>query len=205
MTITTKAFVAVATFLSLMGVSDLRPALAGDRTPVTVSIIPQKYFLEQIGGAQVDVSVMVLPGASPATYEPRPRQMANLTESKAYFAIGAPFETHWRGKFSSFNPGMEMVHTQAGIAKLLMTSHHHEQGKGGHGSRGHGEGLDPHIWLSPPSVMLQARNILVGLQKIAPRHRDLFEANYLQFIHKLADLDLRIMNRLKESVHVPIM
>jgi len=201
MTGTTKAFMSVAALFCLMSISDPRPALAGEPLKVTVSILPQKYFVEKIGGDQVDVAVMVLPGASPATYEPRPRQMANLTESRAYFAVGAPFETHWLGKFASFNPGMEIVLTQAGIAKLPMTSHRHEEGKGGRGSSGHGEGLDPHIWLSPPLVMLQARNILVGLLKIAPRHRDLFEINYLKFIKELADLDIRIMNRFKESAH----
>jgi zinc transport system substrate-binding protein len=201
MTYTTKTFMAVATFLCLMGVSDLRPALAGEPLKVTVSILPQKFFVEKIGGDQVEVAVMVLPGASPATYEPRPRQMAELTESKAYFAVGAPFETHWLGKFSSFNPGMEIVHTQAGIAKLRMMSHHHEEGKGSHGSEGHEEALDPHIWLSPPLVMLQSRNILEGLLKIGPEHRALFEANYRKFIHELVDLDLRIMGRFKGGAH----
>lgn len=31
---------------------------------------------------------MVLPGASPATYEPKPKQMAHLSKTKLYFAIG---------------------------------------------------------------------------------------------------------------------
>jgi zinc transport system substrate-binding protein len=197
MTFTTKAFLIVATLLSLTDVLHPRPALAGDRTPVTVSILPQRYFLEQIGGEQVDVSVMVLPGASPATYEPKPQQMARLMESKAYFAIGAPFEMHWLGKFATFNPKMQIVLTQAGIAKLPMTSHHHEEVKDGHKRESHDEVLDPHIWLSPPLVMLQARNILEGLLKIAPEHKALFEANYRKFIHELVDLDLRIMNRFK--------
>jgi zinc transport system substrate-binding protein len=193
-----KVFMVASLLSYLLCPSLQRQALTGDRAQVTVSILPQKYFLEQIGGEQVDVSVMVLPGANPATYEPRPRQMAKLTESKAYFAVGAPFETHWLAKFASFNPGMEIVHTQAGIAKLRMMSHHHEEGKGGHGSEGRGEVLDPHIWLSPPLVMLQARNILEGLLKIAPEHRDLFEANYRKFIHEIVDLDLSIMARFKD-------
>ncbi len=33
-----------------------------------VSILPQKYFLEKIGGEHVTAHVMVQPGASPATY-----------------------------------------------------------------------------------------------------------------------------------------
>ena len=59
---------------------------------VFVSIVPQKYFVERIGGESVKVSIMVQPGANPATYEPKPRQMVALSKAKAYFAIGVPFD-----------------------------------------------------------------------------------------------------------------
>ena len=41
------------------------PAAALAEVPVFVSILPQQYFVEQIGGEHVTVQVMVLPGASP--------------------------------------------------------------------------------------------------------------------------------------------
>ena len=56
--------------------------LAGERIPVFVSITPQKYFVQQIGKDLVDVHVMVQPGASPHTYEPRPRQMVAVSKAK---------------------------------------------------------------------------------------------------------------------------
>ena len=45
---------------------------------VTVSILPQKYFLNEIGGKYVKVNVMVPPGAEPADYEPKPSQMTEV-------------------------------------------------------------------------------------------------------------------------------
>ena len=89
-------------FLSL--ICFLSPASAGDRVKVFVSIPPQKYFVEKIGGDLVDISVMVLPGFSPATYEPKPKQMVKLTESRIYFAIGVFFEEVWLKKFARNNP-----------------------------------------------------------------------------------------------------
>jgi zinc transport system substrate-binding protein len=58
--------------------------------PVTVSIIPQKYFVEKIGGPLVEIEVMVPPGATPEQYEPKPKQMAAISMSKIYFACGVP-------------------------------------------------------------------------------------------------------------------
>jgi zinc transport system substrate-binding protein len=69
---------------------------ATDRVPVFVSIVPQKYFVQQIGKDLVDVHVMAQPGASPATYEPKPKQMADLSKTKVYFSIGVPFGSRHR-------------------------------------------------------------------------------------------------------------
>ncbi len=81
-------------------------AHAAEKLPVFVSIVPQKYFVEKIGGGAVDVEVMVQPGASPATYEPKPSQMRKLAGSAAYFAIGVPFEEAWLDRIAGVNPNM---------------------------------------------------------------------------------------------------
>lgn len=142
--------------------------LAGDRIPIFVSIVPQKYFVQQIGRDLVDVQFMVQPGASPATYEPKPRQMADLAGTKIYFAIGVPFEKAWLSRISATNPGMRVVRTDQGIGKL---------------------GLDPHIWLSPPLVKVQARTILTALQEIDPVHRGVYQANFQEFVARIDRLD----------------
>jgi zinc transport system substrate-binding protein len=57
----------------------------------------------------------------------------------------------------------------------------------------HGE-PDPHIWLSPPLVMIQVRRILTALQAVDPAHRTDYEANYKGFILELVDLDAELRN-----------
>ncbi len=142
--------------------------IAGEKIPVFVSIVPQKYFVQQIGGDLVDVQFMVQPGASPATYEPKPKQMADLSRAKIYFSVGVPFENAWLKKIATANPDMKVVRTDQGIRKV---------------------GLDPHIWLSPPLVKRQARTIRTALQEIDPAHRSVYEANFRQFEAQLDQLD----------------
>ncbi|MBL7211597.1 MAG: zinc ABC transporter substrate-binding protein [Desulfobacteraceae bacterium] len=189
------AFVIIPSFL--LGTFFTSLAFAGDPLKVTVSIVPQKYFVKKIAGDLVDVSVMVLPGANPATYEPKPQQMVGLTKSRIYFAIGVPFETVWLGKYESFNPEMTIVATQAGIEKIPMKAHLHNNEKGGADNKttAHAAIKDPHIWLSPPLVMLQARNILDGFLKVDPAHRETYEDNYKKFISEVVELDLKIRNQ----------
>jgi zinc transport system substrate-binding protein len=166
---------------------------ASDKIEVFVSILPQKYFVQQIGKNRVDVKVMVQPGASPATYEPKPRQMAAITKAKVYFSIGVPFEKTWLPKIASSNPDMKVVNTDRGIQKIAMADHHHHGEEHYNQDTGrHQEGkpneshdddgiLDPHIWLSPPLVSIMARAILTALQEIDPDHRSAYETNYDAF------------------------
>lgn len=178
---------------------------ASDRISVFVSIVPQKYFLQQIGKGLVQVHVMVQPGASPATYEPKPQQMADLSKAKAYFAIGVPFEDAWLNKIAAANPEMKVVHTDQRIEKLPMATHlrddevgpkansaRHGQADRHEAAESHHGGLDPHIWLSPPLVKIQALTILSALKTIDPVHQDVYETNYRRFIAAVDRLDSRL-------------
>jgi len=166
-------------------------AFAADKLTVFVSILPQKCFAQQIGKEGVDVQVMVQPGANPATYEPKPKQMVDLSKTSIYFSIGAPFENTWLKKIAAANPHMKVVHTDHGIEKIPMAAHHHHDEEGMHHKKDEHKhsGLDPHIWLSPSLVKMQARTMLAALQEIDPAHGDVYEANYKNFVSRIDELD----------------
>jgi len=157
---------------------------------VFVSIPPQKYFVEKIGRDLVQVSVMVPPGASPATYEPKPQQMNALAGTKAYMAIGVPFEKVWLKKISAANPKMKIVQTDQGIIKRTMATHLHTDPE--EAGREH-EGLpDPHIWTAPPLVKIQAHNIFQALTGIDPANRSAYQTNYGKFVQEIETLDAEL-------------
>jgi len=166
---------------------------AAGQMPVFVSINPQKYFVQQIGKNLVSVQVMVPPGASPATYEPKPRQMAYLSKTKIYFAIGVPFENAWLDKIATANPTMTVAHTDDGIEKIPMATHRHDAAEAHDEAEPHGHrGLDPHIWLSPPLVKVQAHTIMKALQEVDPAHRDVYTNNYQHFVAQIDRLDTEL-------------
>lgn len=169
-------------------------SVGAETLQVAVSIPPQMYFVKKIGGDLVSVTVLVPPGANPATYEPKPTQMVSISTSKVYFAIGVPFEQTWLPKVSSVNPSMTMIHTDAGIQKKPMHSHH-PHGESHPSMEDHGGAmLDPHIWLSPSLVKIQAEHILSGLRQADPIHAKIYETNFRRFSEEIdrlnADLHL---------------
>lgn len=173
-----------------------KPAIADEPLSVFVSIAPQQYFVQQIGADRVDVQIMVPAGANPHTYEPRPRQMAALARARLYLAIGVPFEALWLDRLTAANPSLQVVHTDRGITKIPMAGDEHgaKEGHGADATRqtaAHDEqgGLDPHIWLSPPLVRIQAQAILEALQNADPEAREFYARNFQAFIATVDRID----------------
>ena len=168
----------------------------GDDTPsVFVSIIPQKYFAQKISGDLIDIHIMVPKGANPATYEPKPRQMTDLSKATIYFAIGVPFESVWLEKFKAIHPGMEIVHTENGIEKMEMARHHDHDHHHGVSHENAAEVKDPHVWTSPVLVKIISKNMYQAMARTWPDHKDIFADHYQQFIEEidLLDQDLKTL------------
>jgi len=182
----------------ILFLAGLSVTLFGATPVVTVSIAPQKYFVEQIAKGLVNVNVMVEPGSSPHTYEPKPSQMKQLAHSDVYFRVGDGFENAWIPKFQSINPKMLIVDTAKDVTKIAMVEHHHE----GENKQTHHEdddddgGLDPHIWLDPLLVKIQAKTIFETLSTLYPLHVKEFSANYEAFLLSLDNLDATIKSTL---------
>jgi zinc transport system substrate-binding protein len=175
-------------------------AHATDPFSLFVSILPQKYFVERIGGSRVQVSVMVEQGRSEETYEPTPRQMAKLAQAKLYFRIGIPFENAWLGSIVKINPNIEVVDCRQGIPLLPMsTANSHLAVEAG--DQYQYRATDPHIWTSPPLVKIMAAHIRNAFVALDPAYSHQFEKNYQAFIQDLEQLNQFIHRTLAGITH----
>lgn len=147
---------------------------------IMVSILPQIDFVERIGGDKVEVTEMIPPGFNPAVYEPSPEKLQQLQEANIYFRIGhIAFENAQMKKLSKLNSSMKIIDTSEGIT-LLPLAEGDEDEEGGD---------DPHIWLSPKLVKIQAEHIYNALVEYSPENQQYFEENYNQFLADLDQLD----------------
>ena len=184
------------------------PASLFAKVNVVVSIIPQKYFVNRLAGNLADVTVMVKPGASPATYEPKPSQMKKVAEADIYFAIGVPFEKAWLPRFASQNRGMMIVDTTKGVKKLPMQNHHHHTSQPPHPSthiptptsqppHPNPHTPDPHVWLSPKLVKVLAENMAKALMERDPANKEVYKSNLAAFKKEIESLDERLKKILR--------
>ena len=165
---------------------------------LTVNILPQKYFVEKIVKDKFTINVMVKPGASPHNFEPKPSQMKSLVASKVYFLIGDATEKNWIEKFKQNAKNTLFVDTTIGFEKIEMAKHEHEEvaqhdhKKDEKDEEHDHSGLDPHIWLDPVLVKIQAKNIYEAMIKIDSANSDFYKKNYEEFLKELETLDSNI-------------
>ena len=156
----------------------------GDRLSVFVSILPQQFFVEQIGGDRVDVQVMVPPGKSPATYSPTPRQVSSLGTADVFFTIGVAFERTFLPAVRKNLGALRIADTSEGIERRRIEGHDHDE------DHDHGdEEPDPHVWMSPVLVKKQGAIITDTLILLDPGGEDYYRSNYDRFAGELDSLD----------------
>lgn len=166
---------------------------------VAVSIQPMTYFVKRIGGDHVDVRSILSPGQAHGAFDPSPKQMSALAQSKALFRIGVAFEGPLLRKAADVCPDLQIIDIRTGIPLLHLAGHSHgpdtHGGEHDHDDPNHvcGEGeLDPHIWLDPVLVKTQAGTIRDALKRLAPNHGHDFDHNLSVFEADLDDLHARL-------------
>ena len=153
---------------------------------VTVSILPQKTFVEKIAGDDFRVNVLIPRGSSPATYSLLPSQLKDIAGSLIWFRMGhIGFEHAWTGRILEASRDMKVVNLSEGLDLIAGET---EQ----HGDHIHLHGIDPHVWLSPVLVKEMAGKIMNELVLLKPERSGDYKANYLKFVK---EIEVLILNK----------
>ncbi len=147
---------------------------------ISVTILPQKGIVKAIGGDEVNINVMVPPGNSPATYSPNFAQLKKLKNSDIYFTIGVPFDKKYLNKIKEINPHIKIIY----LGKFIKKD------------------SNPHIWLSPALLSLQAKVVLDTLLKFDPKNKITYLNNYQKFISELTALEIQGFKTIKQKAFI---
>ncbi len=163
----------------LPGLGLCAPAEPKNPLTIFVSILPMVDFVGQIAGSRSRVLPMVLPGQSPATYTPTPKQMAALAGADLYFRIGVPFENSLISKLEHNMPELTVIDLRTGIELI-------DEKTNATGAP------DPHIWLDPKLVKQMALTIRDALIRLDPAGAEIYRTNCRHFRAELDQLDQQL-------------
>jgi zinc transport system substrate-binding protein len=181
-------------YILLFILAACQPRSNDERELVSVSILPQKYFVDRIAGKLLQVNVLVSPGSSPHNYEILPSQMKDLARSKAWLQVGLlTFEDALKQKLADINKDVAMVNCSQGINPIAGSECEEEDHDHEHA---HHEAYDPHVWLAPAEARIIAQNTLEALKEGFPKHAEEFETNYSKLISKIDSVSTQIEQKL---------
>lgn len=166
---------------------------------ITVTIEPQRYFVEAIAGDKFNVVSMVPKGANHETYDPIPQQLVSLGESKAYLRIGyIGFEQAWMDRLMKNTPHLQVFDTSKGVDLILNhedTAHTH----GDHEGHGHSHAVEPHIWSSATNALIIAQNTYKALCAIDKANEAYYLTRYDSLRKHIEHTDSIICKELTHS------
>jgi len=183
-----KYRMAIGSFGLLIIILAAKPAACEDPRKVRIfaGLPPVGWLAEEVGGEMVEVQVLLGPGQSPHTYEPTPRQMADLNRADLYFSVGFPFEERILAKAVMERGQTKIIRIDEGLARRKLDGSAEEDDEHG------GNGTDPHLWLSPPNLKAMAGKIADNLMRLDPDRRGLYEANLDRLSLRLDSLHVRL-------------
>jgi zinc transport system substrate-binding protein len=149
---------------------------------MTVSMLPQKQWLDILTGGEVHVNCLLPPGSNPVTYSPTPKQMKEMNHSLYYFYVDElGFESAWLPKFRDLNPTTKFINTTAGIVRL--EGHHHTDSSVEH------EETDPHLWVSPKRAKKMMHIMYASLSHSKLIKQAALDSNYVILQNEMNRLD----------------
>ena len=174
-----------------------QPPLPEDgKTQVVCTLFPYYDFARQIGGDDVDVTLVVPAGRETHSFEPTPMDVIRISQADVFIYNGGESEQWVADILDAAGEDIPCVLSMMDAAEL-----HEEElvegmqsGTSAHDHHDHDEDgeeieYDEHIWTSPVTAMALCRAITDGLCQADPDHADSFRARLADYLAALEALD----------------
>jgi zinc transport system substrate-binding protein len=167
----------IATIILALGALPKSNSVTPGKMKVTASFYPLAFFTQQIAGDKADVTNITPSGAEPHDYEPTPKDIIDIADSKLLILLGPGLEAWGNNIKQNLDPkNTRIITVGEGIINQTVV----EDGQ---------NVTDPHIWLSPPLAKQIADKIALALAQIDPANKDYYNANAEGLKAKLDELD----------------
>lgn len=167
------------------------PAIAAPLVAATTSFVGD--IVAQIGGDEIQLSVLFPLGADPHSFEATPADAVLLARAAVVFAVGAGLEEVLEPLLAT--TGVRVVELAGFVSLLSWTGHDHDEDPEPDDEDHHRGEHDPHVWIDPTLVALWTHVIQDVLTELAPEHADVFAARAAAYREELAQLDLWIVQQ----------
>lgn len=170
---------------------------------VSTALPPFGWLVREVGGAAVEVTVLLRPGEHPHTYDPQPRHLTAAAHARLFLSSGLPFENQlWQRLSPAERPNKpRLVDLRQNLVLLPMNGRDcdhaaSEDEHAAHSDHHHEEGLDPHFWMDPLRMAICAETVARALGECQPAEAAAFRARAATVAAGLRTLHDRLEKKL---------
>lgn len=175
-------------FFALLLAACNRPESAtptATKLQVVTSLFPLYDFVRQIGGDQVEVTLLLPPGVEAHSFDPKPDDILRVNRAGLFIYTHKAMEVWAATIAASVDPTKVTIVDASVGAKLRPSRGHADEDEHGHESGA----IDPHLWLDFANAQVMVGNIAQAMASKDPTHRDLYAANAAAYRARLDTLD----------------
>ena len=165
------------------------PAIDGREINVVATTPMIGEFVSQVGGENINLTVLMPPEANPHTYEPAPQDAGTIAEADLVFYTGLLYEPAALVKLLENSACSTDILSEVGESVFPI-----EFKEGGHDDHeGHNHGAyDPHFWFDPSRVAYAAEYIESRLIQFDPENESSYKSSADSFVSELNDLTKQV-------------
>lgn len=187
----------------------------GDKLQIVTTIFPPFDFAKQVGGENVEVTMLLKPGMESHSYEPTPVDIITIMNSDIFIYAGGESDV-WVEDLLEGNDGKVESYAlldwvdpleEETAEGMQVKGHDHDHGHGneaydehadheGEAEHGHDHAVhleeteyDEHVWTSPKNAMVIVEELCRVMSEKDPAHAAFFEENAASYNEKLKELD----------------
>ena len=160
---------------------------------VVTTIFPTYDFVRQIGGENVNVTMLLKPGQEAHSYEPTPKDILNIQNSDLFIYVGGENDVWVDEILDSMENNRPQTLKLLDITNTLEEeivegmedehNHHHDHSHEDEAS------IDEHVWTSPKNSILIVEEINNILSEKDEKNSNIYNTNAENYIKSLENLD----------------
>ena len=160
---------------------------------VVTTIFPTYDFVRQIGGENVNVTMLLKPGQEAHSYEPTPKDILNIQNSDLFIYVGGENDVWVDEILDSMENNRPQTLKLLDITNTLEEeivegmedehNHHHDHSHEDEAS------IDEHVWTSPKNSILIVKEINNILSEKDEKNSNIYNTNAENYIKSLENLD----------------
>ncbi|MEK6645845.1 MAG: zinc ABC transporter substrate-binding protein [Candidatus Firestonebacteria bacterium] len=178
--------------LGIIKVSNIaqKPKGNSQKIRIVTTIFPLYDFAKNIGQDKVEVLLLLPPGVEPHSFEPKPSDIAKISEADIFIYTGK-FMEPWAQDIIKGVSGknVKIIDSSVGIKMIPVVFHNDDELKGS---------MDPHIWLDFDNAKTMVQTIVQAISEKDKNNANYYQQKADEYKNKLFALDVEYKTSLSK-------